>query len=111
MNTSIPTNHLNFYFLSFLFVNFLYGRAINLLINANNDCSIRVSQSFARCLGSKAAACKTIFNLPYMSYCPMHLSQKVHVPASLGPGLSGPSRTIACWIRDVYKSNFLLQWN
>ena len=27
-------------------------------MDANNDCSIRVSQSFERCLGSKAAACK-----------------------------------------------------
>ena len=35
-----------------------------------NDCSIRVSRSFAQCLGSKAAACKTIFNLPHVSYCP-----------------------------------------
>ena len=35
-----------------------------------NDCSIRVSRSFAQCLGSKAAACKVIFNLPYASYCP-----------------------------------------
>ena len=62
VDTSIPTYHLNFNFLLFLFVNFLCGRAIDLLIDANNDCSIRVSRSFARCLGSKArgkaAACK-----------------------------------------------------
>ena len=43
MDTLIPTYHLNFKFLLFLFVNFLCGRSIDLLIDVNNDCSIRVS--------------------------------------------------------------------
>ena len=58
------------------------------------------------CLGSKAAACKTIFNLPYASYCPMHLTRKVYAYVSLDPGLSGPSRTIARWLPDTLKTNF-----
>ena len=34
---------------------------------------------------------------------------KVNTPASPAPGLTGPLHTIACWLSDTYKTNFLTE--
>ena len=89
-----------------------YGKAIDLLIDVNSDCFIRVSRSYARCLGSKArgkaAACKEIEG-SFLIYL-MHLIVLCVYPEKFMPmRVRHPGYPDLCWLRDTYKTSFLVQ--